>query len=271
MVHAKGAYLYLDGANFNSFVGKVRPADMGVDVMHMNLHKTFSTPHGGGGPGAGPVGVVESLAPFLPTPTVEKSEVNAGESDGDAVYRLDSNRPDSIGRMRTFYGNFGVLVRALTYISSYGNTIHEVAENAVLNANYIRKRLEPFYHLKYDAPTYHEVVFSDRRQVVNGVHNIDIAKRLMDYGFHPPTMSFPLIVAGALMIEPTESEPREELDAFVDAMIAIAKECEDSPEVVLSAPHTTPVRRLDEAGAAREASRPGNFAPVLRASVRAGL
>ncbi len=258
MVHAKGAYLYLDGANFNAFVGKVRPADMGADVMHMNLHKTFSTPHGGGGPGAGPVGVGPVLTPFLPAPTVE--------FDGQR-YFLDDNRPDSIGRMRTFYGNFGVLVRALTYISSYGNTIHEVAENAVLNANYIRKKLEPFYHLKYDAPSYHEAVFSDRLQTPRGVHNIDIAKRLMDYGFHPPTMSFPLIVAGALMIEPTESEPVEELDAFIDAMIAIARESESDPELVKSAPHTTPAGRLDEASAAREASRAGNFAPVLRAPV----
>lgn len=260
MVHSKGAYVYLDGANFNAFVGKVRPADLGVDVMHMNLHKTFSTPHGGGGPGAGPVGVASALVPFLPVPTVERS------GDGD-TYRLEYGRPDSIGKMRTFYGNFGVLVRALTYIASYGNTIHEVAENAVLNANYIRKRLEPHYHLKYDAPSYHEVVFSDKKQVARGVHNIDIAKRLMDFGFHPPTMSFPLIVPGALMIEPTESEPLEELDAFADAMIAIARECEESPDVVLGAPHTTLLRRLDEAAAAREASKPGNFAPVLRAEI----
>ncbi len=259
LVHAKGAYLYLDGANFNSFVGKVRAADMGVDVMHMNLHKTFSTPHGGGGPGAGPVGVAAGLVPYLPVPTVERS--------GDSL-RLAYDRPDTIGRMRTFYGNFGVLVRAMTYIASYGSSIHEVAENAVLNANYIRKRLEPHYHLKYDAPTYHEVVFSDRRQAEHDVHNIDIAKRLMDYGFHPPTMSFPLIVPGALMIEPTESEPKEELDAFADAMIAIARECETDPAVVTSAPHTTPVKRVDEAAAAREASRPGGFAPVLRAPAR---
>jgi glycine dehydrogenase subunit 2 len=262
-VHAKGAYLYLDGANFNAFVGKVRPAEMGVDVMHMNLHKTFSTPHGGGGPGAGPVGVGASLVPFLPVPTIEKS----GETGG-GTYRLDFDRPDSIGKMRAFYGNFGVLVRALTYIMSYGNSIPEVAENAVLNANYLRTRLEPYYHLKYDAPSYHEVVFSDRRQAAAGVHNIDIAKRLMDFGFHPPTMSFPLIVPGALMIEPTESEGKDELDAFADALIAIAKECETSPELVTGAPHTTPIGRLDEAGAAREASKPGNFAPVLRATIR---
>ncbi len=255
-VHARGAYLYLDGANFNAFVGKVRPADMGVDVMHMNLHKTFSTPHGGGGPGAGPVGVAEALVPFLPVPTVERQ--------GDR-FVLDHDRPQSIGKMRTFYGNFGVLVRALTYILSYGRSIHEVAENAVLNANYLRKRLEPFYHIKYDAPSYHEVVFDDKRQAALGLHNIDIAKRLMDYGFHPPTMSFPLIVPGALMIEPTETEPKEELDAFADAMIAIARECEERPDLVRTAPHTTPVTRLDEATLAREASKVGNFAPVLRA------
>ncbi len=267
LVHAKGAYVYLDGANFNAFVGKVRPADMGVDVMHMNLHKTFSTPHGGGGPGAGPVGVTEALVPFLPVPTVEKRPVKAPSFEGErpVEFFLDYERPKSIGTLRTFYGNFGVLVRALSYISSYGNSIHEVAENAVLNANYLRKRLEPYYHLKYDAPSYHEVVFSDRRQAALGVHNIDIAKRLMDFGFHAPTMSFPLIVPGALMIEPTESEPREELDAFADAMIAIAKECEETPEIVTTSPHTTPVRRVDEAGAAREASRPGVFEPVLRA------
>ena len=170
--------------------------------------------------------------------------------------------------MRTFYGNFGVLVRALTYILSYGQEIGEVAENAVLNANYLRKKLAPFYHLKYDAPSYHEVVFDDKLQAAKGVHNIDVAKRLMDYGFHPPTMSFPLIVPGALMIEPTESEPIEELDAFADAMIAIAREAEESPELVTSAPHVTPVGRVDEALLAREASKPGSFAPVLRAPVR---
>jgi glycine dehydrogenase subunit 2 len=170
--------------------------------------------------------------------------------------------------MRTFYGNFGVLVRALAYVMSYGRSIHEVAEVSVLNANYLRKRLEPFYHLKYDAPSYHEIVFDDKKQAARGVHNIDIAKRLMDYGFHPPTMSFPLIVPGALMIEPTETESKEELDAFADAMIAIARESEERPEIVTSAPHTTSVSRLDEAGLAREASKVGNFAPVLRAPVR---
>jgi glycine dehydrogenase subunit 2 len=232
---------------------------MGVDVMHMNLHKTFSTPHGGGGPGAGPVGVGAALVPFLPVPTIEPE---------GAAFRLDFDRPDTIGRMRTFYGNFGVLVRALSYIYSYGQEIGEVAENAVLNANYLRKKLAPFYHLKYDAPSYHEVVFDDKIQKdAYGVTNLDIAKRLIDYGFHPPTMSFPLIVHGALMIEPTESEPIEELDAFADAMIAIAREAEESPELVTSAPHVTPVGRVDEALLAREASKPGSFAPVLRALV----
>ncbi len=258
MCHEKGVFVYLDGANFNAFVGKVRPADMGVDVMHMNLHKTFSTPHGGGGPGAGPVGVTRELVPFLPMPTVERDERG---------FFFDWNRPRSIGRLRSFFGNFGVLVRALTYILSYGDRIGAVAENSVLNANYLRKRLAPHYGLKYDAPSYHEVVFDDKKQAEHGLHNIDVAKRLMDYGFHPPTMSFPLIVPGALMIEPTESEPKEELDAFVDAMIAIAKECETDPDVVHGAPHTTPVRRVDEALAAREASKPGGFAPTLRAKV----
>ena len=249
ILHRKGAYLYCDGANLNSFVGIARPGDMGIDVIHSNLHKTFSTPHGGGGPGAGPVGVGDSLAPFLPRPTVERSE--------DGTFYLDYDRPDSIGRVRAFYGNFGVLVRALTYMRSMGASgLRRVAEIAVLNANYIRARLKDAYHLPYDAPSLHEVVFSDKKQLAHDVHTLDIAKRLMDFGFHPPTIYFPLIVAGALMIEPTESEPKEELDAFCDAMIAIAREAEETPDLVKSAPHTTPVRRLDEARAARQ--------PVLR-------
>ncbi|MGZ4779329.1 MAG: aminomethyl-transferring glycine dehydrogenase subunit GcvPB [Thermoanaerobaculia bacterium] len=249
ILHAKGAYLYCDGANLNAFVGVARPGDMGIDVIHSNLHKTFSTPHGGGGPGAGPVGVSERLIPFLPTPTVEKRE--------DGTFYLDHSHPDSIGRMRAFHGNFNVLVRALTYIRSMGPSgLRRIAQLAVLNANYIRARLKATYHLPYDAPSLHEVVFSDKKQNAHDVHTLDIAKRLMDYGFHPPTIYFPLIVAGALMIEPTESEPKEELDAFCDAMIAIARECEERPELVRSAPHTTPVRRLDEARAARQ--------PVLR-------
>ncbi|HKO01773.1 MAG TPA: aminomethyl-transferring glycine dehydrogenase subunit GcvPB [Thermoanaerobaculia bacterium] len=249
ILHAKGAYLYCDGANLNSFVGVARPGDMGIDVIHSNLHKTFSTPHGGGGPGAGPVGVSQALVPFLPTPTIERRE--------DGTFYLDDSHPDSIGRVRAFNGNFGVLVRALTYMRSMGpDGMRRIAQLAVLNANYIRARLKGAYHLPYDAPSLHEVVFSDKNQLPHDVHTLDIAKRLMDYGFHPPTIYFPLIVAGALMIEPTESEPKEELDAFCDAMLAIAREAEERPELVRSAPHTTPVRRLDEARAARQ--------PVLR-------
>lgn len=249
ILHAKGAYLYCDGANLNSFVGIARPGDMGIDVIHSNLHKTFSTPHGGGGPGAGPVGVSERLVPFLPTPTIERRD--------DGTFYLDHDHPESIGRVRAFNGNFGVLVRALTYMRSMGpDGLRRIAHIAVLNANYIRARLRGSYHLPYDAPSLHEVVFSDKLQTAKDVHTLDIAKRLMDYGFHPPTIYFPLIVAGALMIEPTESEPKEELDAFCDAMIAIARECEERPELVRSAPHTTPVRRLDEARAARQ--------PILR-------
>ncbi len=249
ILHRKGAYLYCDGANLNAFVGVARPGDMGIDVIHSNLHKTFSTPHGGGGPGAGPVGVSERLVPFLPTPTVERRE--------DGTFYLDDSHPDSIGRMRAFNGNFNVLVRALTYMRSMGpDGLRRIAQLAVLNANYIRAKLRGAYHLPYDAPSLHEVVFSDRKQQEHHVATLDIAKRLMDYGFHPPTIYFPLIVGGALMIEPTESEPKEELDAFCEAMLAIAKEAEERPELVRSAPHTTPVRRLDEARAARQ--------PVLR-------
>ncbi|HXA20156.1 MAG TPA: aminomethyl-transferring glycine dehydrogenase subunit GcvPB [Thermoanaerobaculia bacterium] len=249
ILHEKGAYLYCDGANLNSFVGIARPGDMGIDVIHSNLHKTFSTPHGGGGPGAGPVGVSQRLVPFLPTPTVERRD--------DGTFYLDHGHPESIGRVRAFNGNFNVLVRALTYMRSMGpDGLRRIAQIAVLNANYIRARLRGSYHLPYDAPSLHEVVFSDKLQTAKDVHTLDIAKRLMDYGFHPPTIYFPLIVAGALMIEPTESEPKEELDAFCDAMIAIGRECEERPELVRSAPHTTPVRRLDEARAARQ--------PVLR-------
>jgi glycine dehydrogenase subunit 2 len=243
IIHAKGGYLYCDGANFNAFVGVAKPSRMGVDVMHMNLHKTFSTPHGGGGPGSGPVAVAEALVPFLPRPTVER------RSDG--TFFLDYDRPESIGRLRTFLGNFGMFVRAVAYIAAYGNRIGEVARGAVLNANYIRAGLTGVYHLKYDAPTLHEVVFSDKAQADRGVSNMDIAKRLMDYGFHPPTVSFPLIVHGALMIEPTETEGKPGLEAFIHAMREIARECAEDPEIVRTAPHTTPVRRVDEVGAAR--------------------
>ena len=177
---------------------------------------------------------------------------DAGYKKGADGYRLDWDRPQSIGRLRSFYGNFGVLVRALTYILSYGNRIHEVAENAVLNANYLRKRLEPFYGLKYDAPSYHEVVFDDKKQVPHGVHNVDIAKRLMDYGFHPPTIYFPLVVPEALMIEPTETENKDTLDRFADVLIQIAEEAKTQPELLHEAPHTTPFGRMDEVKAARE-------------------
>jgi len=243
VVHGKGGYLYCDGANFNSFVGIAKPGLMGIDVIHMNLHKTFSTPHGGGGPGSGPVAVTEKLIPFLPRPTVERRP--------DGTFRLDYDRPDSIGRLRTFLGNYGMFVRALAYISAYGNRIGEVARGAVLNANYIRAGLTGIYHLKYDAPSMHEIVFSDKKQAEHGVHAGDIGKRLMDFGFHPPTISFPLIVHGALMIEPTETEGKPGLDAFIDAMRQIAREAEENPEILLKAPHTTPVKRVDEVAAAK--------------------
>ena len=248
MLHERGAYLYMDGANLNAFVGIALPGRMGVDALHINLHKTFSTPHGGGGPGAGPVAVSEALVPYLPVPTVERI--------GDG-YRLSSDRPKSIGKVRSFYGNFGMLVRALAYIRSLGRDgLRAMAEGAVLNANYLRKGLEGYFHLAYDGPSLHEVVFDDSIQAVGGVKNVDIAKRLLDYGFHPPTMSFPLIVHGALMIEPTESEGVEELDAFIAAMREIAREARENPDLVKGAPYTTPVRRLDEVRAARQ--------PVLR-------
>lgn len=244
MLHERGAFLYMDGANLNAFVGVASPGKMGADALHINLHKTFSTPHGGGGPGAGPVAVSELLEPYLPVPVVAKR---------DGLYYLDYNRPGSIGRVRSFFGNFAIFVRALGYILSLGrNGLRSMAEAAVLNANYLRKALSPYFHLAYDSPTLHEVVFDDSRQRPFGVTNIDIAKRLLDYGFHAPTVSFPLVVHGALMVEPTDSESLEELEAFVQAMIAIAKEAEENPELLRSAPHTTPVRRLDEVQAARQ-------------------
>jgi glycine dehydrogenase subunit 2 len=248
LLHGAGAFVYMDGANLNAFVGVASPGKMGVDALHINLHKTFSTPHGGGGPGAGPVAVSAALAPYLPVPTVER----VGEA-----FTLSYDRPASIGKVRGFYGNFGMLVRALAYIRSLGGDgLRRMAEGAVLNANYVRKGLEADFGLPYQGPSLHEVVFDDSRQATDGVKNVDIAKRLLDYGFHPPTMSFPLIVHGALMIEPTESEGIEELDAFVAAMRAIAREAREAPDLVKDAPHSTPVRRLDEVRAARQ--------PVLR-------
>jgi glycine dehydrogenase subunit 2 len=249
ILHAKGALLYMDGANMNALVGKVRPGDFGVDVMHLNLHKTFSTPHGGGGPGSGPVACKAFLEPFLPTPVLRK--------DADGTKHWNYDRPKSVGRVRAFYGNTGMFIRALAYILANGpDGLRQTTEDAVLNANYIRKKLEDIYELPYKTPSMHEVVFSDKRQAAKGVKTGDIAKRLIDYGFHPYTVSFPLIVPGALMIEPTESESVEELDLFIAAMRSIAKEVDETPELVKSAPHSTRVSRLDEVGAARK--------PVLR-------
>ena len=249
IVHSKGGYVYGDGANFNAFVGKATPGDMGVDVLHLNLHKTFSTPHGGGGPGAGPVAAADSLKAFLPAPMVER--------DDQGKYYLDYARPQAMGRTRSFHGQFGILLRALTYIYALGGEgLAGVAELAVLNANYIRSRLEPEYDLPYHAPSLHEVVFSDHKQHEFGVSTMDIAKRLIDFGFHPPTVYFPLIVSGALMIEPTETESKEDLDSFVDAMLRIAEEAKTDPEILHEAPHSSPVRRCDEAQAARH--------PILR-------
>src|ERR1700761_7624458 len=249
ILHAKGALLYMDGANMNALCGKTRPGDFGVDVMHLNLHKTFSTPHGGGGPGSGPVACKKILEPFLPTPVVRENS--------DGTLRLDYDRPHSVGRVRMFYGNFGMFVRALAYILANGpDGLRQTTEDAVLNANYIRKKLEGYYELPYKTPSMHEVVFIDKKQQARGIKTGDIAKRLIDYGFPPYTVSFPLIVPGALMIEPTESESKEELDLFIDAMQQIAREVEENPLVVLQAPHATRVKRMDETAAARK--------PILR-------
>jgi len=306
ILHAKGALLYMDGANMNALVGKVRPGDFGVDVMHLNLHKTFSTPHGGGGPGSGPVACKAFLEPFLPVPTLVRrtsaSQVPKSEGPGAPADQLgwenadadqaalgsaplfrapvaakveletdempnpivtpgalhwNYDRPQSVGRVRAFYGNTGMFIRALAYILANGpDGLRQTTEDAVLNANYIRAKLEDVYELPYKTASMHEVVFSDKRQAAKGVKTGDIAKRLIDYGFHPYTVSFPLIVPGALMIEPTESESLEELDLFVAAMRSIAREVEETPELVKTAPHSTRVSRMDEVQAARK--------PVLR-------
>jgi glycine dehydrogenase subunit 2 len=246
LVHRAGGLLYYDGANANANLGICRPADLGFDVAHFNLHKTFSTPHGGGGPGSGPVGVNKKLEPFLPVPRVVK--------DGKQ-YALSSKQYEkSIGRVHAFHGNVGVIIRAYAYIRSLGAAgLKEVSEKAVANANYMMNKLKPYYYLPYDRTCQHEFVISAKWQKEkHGIKALDIAKRLIDYGFHPPTMYFPLIVEEAIMIEPTESESLATLDAFCDALIKIAKECETDPEIVRSAPHNTPVSRLDEAKAARE-------------------
>jgi glycine dehydrogenase subunit 2 len=244
IVHGKGGLLYCDGANANAFLGITRPGDLGFDIIQLNLHKTFSTPHGCGGPGAGPLGVSADLVAYLPVPRV----IRKGN-----LYAWDENHPDSIGRVRSFFGNFNVMVKAYTYIRSLGpDGLKRVSENAVLNANYVKERLRPYYHLPYDRVCMHECVFSGERQLrESGVHTTDIAKRLLDYGFHPPTIYFPLIVREAIMIEPNETESKEALDAFCDAMAAIAGEAKTNPEMLKSAPHTTPVKRLDDVLAAR--------------------
>jgi glycine dehydrogenase subunit 2 len=248
IVHEAGGLVYMDGANMNALVGVARPGDMGVDVIHLNLHKTFSTPHGGGGPGCGPCCCTKELEPFLPTPRIAK--------DGE-TYRLDFDRPQSIGRVKAFYGNFGMMVRALSYIQTHGyDGLREATEAAVLNARYIAHQLTSDYDKPYGADPMHEVVFTDKRQSRKGVHTLDIAKRLIDYGFHPMTIYFPLIVQGAMLIEPTESVGRQELDQFIEAMRSIAREAVEDPETVLNAPHSTRIGRLDEAAAARK--------PVLR-------
>src|SRR5437588_5623640 len=241
--HEQGVQVYYDGANLNALVGIARPGDMGFDVVHLNLHKTFSTPHGGGGPGAGPVGVKSHLVPFLPIPTVERT---------DEAFRFDYDRPHSIGKVRSFYGNFGMLLRAYAYIRVYGNTISQVAENAVLNSSYLRHHLRRFFDDAFTGPSMHEFVLTAKKAKAQGVSAKDIAKRLIDLGVHPPTVYFPLIVPEALMIEPTETESKATLDAFVEAMGQIVDEIAKNPQLVKTAPHQAPVGRLDEVRAARQ-------------------
>lgn len=244
IVHGVGGKLYYDGANLNAVLSKARPGDMGFDVVHLNLHKTFTGPHGGGGPGSGPVGVKADLIPYLPKPVIAKR--------GDE-YVLDYDRPQSIGRVKPYYGNFGINVRAYTYIRSMGpNGLKAVTEYAVLNANYMMRRLAEYYDLPFDRHCKHEFVLSGRRQKKLGVRTLDIAKRLLDFGYHPPTIYFPLNVEECIMIEPTETESKETLDSFIDIMIQIAKEAEVNPEIVQEAPHTTVVGRMDETTAARK-------------------
>ena len=247
-IHNAGGLVYMDGANMNALVGVARPGDFGVDVIHLNLHKTFSTPHGGGGPGCGPCCCTAELEPFLPTPRVIK--------DGE-TYKLEYNRPASIGRVKAFYGNFGMMIRALSYIYTHGaEGLREATEAAVLNARYLAVKLADDFDKPFAADPMHEVVFSHKKQSRKGVHTLDIAKRLIDYGFHPMTVYFPLIVEGAMLMEPTESVGREDMDAFIEAMRDINKEAQENPQLVIDAPHSTRIGRLDEATAARK--------PVLR-------
>jgi len=243
MLHAKGALFYCDGANLNAVLGKARVADMGFDLMHINLHKTFSTPHGGGGPGSGPVGVVSELEPFLPIPVVEKK---------NGMYRLVTDRPDTIGRVHSFYGNFLVMLKAYAYIRSLGaEGIKEAGEHAVLNANYLLSQLKSVYNLPIKRICKHEFVLNDEG-MPNGVTTNDIAKRILDYGYHAPTIYFPLLVHGAIMIEPTETENKATLDAFIAAMTSVRKEADDNPDMLKTAPHTAPVKRVDAVLAARK-------------------
>jgi glycine dehydrogenase subunit 2 len=270
IVHDAGGLVYMDGANMNALVGVARPGDMGVDVIHLNLHKTFSTPHGGGGPGSGPCCCTKELEPFLPVPRIvkvengdasnSKSQIPDSRSDFNSQipdYRLDFDHPQSIGRVKAFYGNYGMMLRALAYILTHGRDgLRDATEAAVLNARYIAHALVSDYDKPFESDPMHEVVFTDKRQARKGAHTLDIAKRLIDYGFHPMTIYFPLIVSGAMLIEPTESVGRLELDQFIDAMRSIAQEAQDDPELLLNAPHSTRIGRLDEATAARK--------PVLR-------
>ena len=243
LMHDNGSLLYYDGANFNAIMGYTNPKLMGFDVVHLNLHKTFSTPHGGGGPGAGPVAVVEKLKDFLPVPVID--------FDGEKYFR-NYNLNNSIGSVKDFCGNFSVLVKAYAYILMMGKNLKQASENAVLNANYLKEKLKKYFELPYDEPCMHEfVITGEKQKKENGVSTLNIAKALMDGNTHPPTVYFPLIVHEAIMIEPTESEQKEKLDEFVETMISIAKEAQTNPEKILSAPHTTPVKKIDEVTAAR--------------------
>jgi glycine dehydrogenase subunit 2 len=244
IIHAKGGLVYCDGANMNAIMGIVDIGKIGVDVMHLNLHKTFATPHGGGGPGSGPVCVLKHLEPFLPVPRVVIK---------DGQYVLSEDFPQSIGKLHAFYGNFGVMIKAYSYIRSMGaGGLKNASQLAVLNANYVKECLKGVFHLPYDRPCMHECVFTDKFQQASKISTLDMAKRLMDYGFHPPTIYFPLVVSGAIMIEPTESESKEDLDSFIEALRAISREAEENPELLRQAPFSCKVRRLDETAAARQ-------------------
>ncbi len=249
-LHSVDAFLYMDGANMNAIMGITRPGDFGVDVMHYNLHKTFSTPHGGGGPGAGPIACTDKLEPFLPVPRIE--EVSSQQNGLSPTYRLSQDHPSSIGKVRTHFGNSGILLRALVYALAHGpEDLKQVSQIAVLNANYIRKRLEGEFHLPFSTDCMHEVVFTARHQKAFGARALDIAKRLIDLGYHPPTIYFPLVVHEALMIEPTETETLQTLDSFCDAMLQIAEEAKQNPELLQNAPQLQPVKRLDEVQAVK--------------------